>query len=224
MRLVAYRKLTDSVPSQVFKQMGFNSAPIFMHFPEKGKPKKGDNMDIQRMGFQAEVFAKWIQERTDVNIRVFRPPNYSGTIALLILLMLTATLLYMRRNNLEFLYNRTSWGLLAVCIVFVMMSGQMWNHIRGPPFMQRTQRGISYIHGSSSAQLVMESYIIMSLYGCVVIGMILMNEAPLLPGGESKKKTFLAIGGLGMFICFFSFLLSVFRSKAHGYPYSLLFS
>lgn len=35
--------------------MGFNSAPIFVHFPEKGKPKKGDNMDIQRVGFQAEV-------------------------------------------------------------------------------------------------------------------------------------------------------------------------
>lgn len=130
----------------------------------------------------------------------------------------------MRRNNLEFLYNRTSWGTFALCIVFAMISGQMWNHIRGPPLMQRTQRGISYIHGSSSGQLVMESYIIMGLYASVVLGMILMNEAPLVPGGESKKKTALAIGGLVLFVFFFSSLLSVFRSKAHGYPYSFLFS
>ncbi|OQR80256.1 tumor suppressor candidate 3-like [Tropilaelaps mercedesae] len=209
---------------EVFQQMGFNSAPIFMHFPEKGKPKKGDSMDIQRIGFQAEVLVKWIQERTDISIRVFRPPNYSGTIALLVLIVLVGALLYMRRNNLELLYNRTSWGMLALCIVFAMMSGQMWNHIRGPPLTQRTERGISYIHNSTSGQLVMESYIIMVLYAAVVLGMILMNEAPLVPGGESKKKTALAIGGLALFVFFFSSLLSVFRSKAHGYPYSFLFT
>jgi oligosaccharyltransferase complex subunit gamma len=31
-----------------------------------------------------------------------------------------------------------------------MMSGQMWNHIRGPPLVQKTQNGqVAYIHGSS---------------------------------------------------------------------------
>jgi len=209
--------------SEIFQQMGLNSAPIFMHFPDKGKPKKGDNMDIQRTGFAAEVFSKWIQERTDVQIRVFRPPNYSGTIALLVLVMLIGALLYMRRNNLEFLYNRTSWAIAALFIVFAMISGQMWNHIRGPPLMQRTQNGISYIHGSSSSQLVMESYIIMGLYASVVFGMILLNEAPLQSGGETKKKTIMSMVGLGLFVFFFSTLLSVFRSKAHGYPYSFLF-
>ena len=35
-------------------------------------------MDIQRVGFSAEAIAKWIMERTEMNIRVFRPPNYTG--------------------------------------------------------------------------------------------------------------------------------------------------
>lgn len=37
-----------------------------------------DTMDIQRAGYMAESLAKWIQERTDIQIRIFRSPNYSG--------------------------------------------------------------------------------------------------------------------------------------------------
>jgi oligosaccharyltransferase complex subunit gamma len=65
-----------------FQIMNLNSAPVFMHFPEKGKPKKPDTMDIQRLGFGADAIAKWVAERTDVHIKVFRPPNYSGTLVM----------------------------------------------------------------------------------------------------------------------------------------------
>jgi oligosaccharyltransferase complex subunit gamma len=62
----------------VFQTLKLNTAPVFMHFPAKGKTKKQDNMDIQRTGFGADAIAKWVGERTDINIRVFRPPNYTG--------------------------------------------------------------------------------------------------------------------------------------------------
>ncbi|KAG5863532.1 Tumor suppressor candidate 3 [Gonioctena quinquepunctata] len=48
--------------------MRLNTAPVFIHFPPKGKPKKADTMDIQRIGFAAETLAKWIAERTDIQI------------------------------------------------------------------------------------------------------------------------------------------------------------
>ena len=70
----------------VFQLMKLNSAPVFMHFPEKGKPKKVDTMDLQRKGFGADAIANWIKDRTEVNIRIFRPPNYQGTILLVTLL------------------------------------------------------------------------------------------------------------------------------------------
>ncbi|XP_054714356.1 tumor suppressor candidate 3-like [Uloborus diversus] len=207
----------------VFNSLGMNSAPVFMHFPEKGKPKKGDQMDIQRIGFQAETIARWISERTDITIRIFRPPNYSGTIALAILITLIGALLYMRRNNLDFLYNKTSWGLAALCIIFAMTSGQMWNHIRGPPFMHRTSRGtISYIHASSSGQFIVETYIVIILNAAITLGMILLNEAAV-PRGDSKKRKIMAVIGMVIFVVFFSLILSVFRMKAQGYPYSFLF-
>jgi len=208
--------------SDIFQMMKISSAPVFMHFPAKGKNKKGDTLDIQRVGFAAEALARWVSERSDIQIRVFRPPNYSGTIALAMLFLLIGGLMYLRRNNLDFLYNSTTWGILALIIVFAMTSGQMWNHIRGPPFFNKNQNGqVSYIHGSSQGQYVVETYIVFVLNAAVVVGMILMCESASSKGDVQKRKVY-AIVGLVFVAFFFSLLLSFFRSKAHGYPYSFL--
>jgi oligosaccharyltransferase complex subunit gamma len=49
-----------------------------------------------------------------LQIRVFRPPNYSGTVAVVLLIVVVAGFLYLRRNNLDFLYNKNCWGIGAV--------------------------------------------------------------------------------------------------------------
>lgn len=49
-----------------------------------------------------------------LKIRVLRPPNYAGPTAFLLLFILVGGLLYMKRNNLDFLYNRTAWGIAAL--------------------------------------------------------------------------------------------------------------
>ena len=54
---------------------------------------------------------------------------------------------------MEFLQNKNAWGTLALFFVFAMISGQMWNHIRGPPLVQKTQGGVAYIHGSSQVSV-----------------------------------------------------------------------
>jgi len=208
--------------TDVFQAMKLNTAPVFMHFPAKGKSKKADNMDLQRVGFSAEAIAKWIGERTEMNIRVFRPPNYTGTVALLMLFAMVGGLFYLRRNNLEFLYNKTAWSLLAMFFVFAMTSGQMWNHIRGPPFVNKGRDGgVAYIHNSSQGQFVLETYFVMVIYALIVGGTIMLIEA-----GESKgdvgKRRILAVVGLALLAFFFSLILSIFRSKAGGYPYSFL--
>lgn len=208
--------------SDVFQMLRLNTAPVFIHFPAKGKPKPADTMDIQRVGVSAEVIGKWIQERTDIQIRIFRPPNYSATVAILMLTAFVGGFLYLRRNNLDFLYNKQMWGFLAVIFCFAMVSGQMWNHIRSPPFVHKGQNGgIAYIHGSSQGQLVIETYIVMFLNAMIVAGMILLTES----GWQSdpRKGKIAAVVGLVLVAVFFSLILSIFRSKAQGYPYSFLF-
>ncbi|WKY00541.1 hypothetical protein Q1695_014964 [Nippostrongylus brasiliensis] len=225
---------------QIFQAMNLNTAPILYHFgPKLQGKKKPDQMDFQRHGFDADAMARFVADQTDVQIRILRPPNYAAPVVIVLLLALVLGLLYMKRNNLEFLYNRTSWGLVCLCITFVFLSGQMWNHIRGPPFIMNNPqtREASFIHGSTQYQLVAETYIVGALYAAITFGFILLNEAasPSSEGSEKKKSSsskpffgvnnnMLAYVGLGLVVVFFSLMLSIFRSKYRGYPYSFLFS
>ena len=68
---------------------------------------------------------------------------------------------------------------------------------------------------------MIETYLVMMLYAAIVFGMILLTEAAEAKGDVGKKRV-LAIVGLALVAFFFSLILSIFRSKAGGYPYSFL--
>lgn len=208
---------------EIFTSLGLNSAPAFIHFPAKGKRKSVDTYDIQRQGFHAENLGKWITDRTDVAIKIFRPPNYAGTIILVLLFSLAGGILYVRRNSLAFLYNKNFWGMISIFIILAMTSGQMWNHIRGPPYYHRNpQTGtFHYIHGSSQGQLVAETHIVMLINGAIVAGLILLSESTQ-PKNDIQQRKIMAFGGLVLVAFFFSLIMSIFRQKYHGYPYSFL--
>ncbi|CAF4439850.1 unnamed protein product, partial [Adineta steineri] len=88
-------------------------------------------------GFSAEAQAKWIHDRADVHIHVFRPPNYSGFLLVVLLVTMIGGLLYIKRNSLEFLYNPVVWGMFIILAILICISGQIWNSIRGSPFLHR---------------------------------------------------------------------------------------
>lgn len=148
-----------------------NSAPTFLHFPSKGKPRRADTYELQVRGFAAEQLARWVADRTDVQvitkhitesqtlsfkqsnqisifnlnmlcicddriipklfhvcaffffflsqIRVIRPPNYAGPLLLGFLLAGIGGLAYLRRNNLEFLFNKNVWAFSALVMLFI---------------------------------------------------------------------------------------------------------
>ncbi|CAF2092803.1 unnamed protein product [Rotaria magnacalcarata] len=152
--------------SEVFQYLKLNSAPVFIHFPPRMKPKKSDYMDISRWGFSAEQIAKWIHDRADVQIHIFRPPNYSGFLLIILLVTMIGGLLYIKRNSLEFLYNQVVWGMFVVLAILICISGQIWNSIRGSPFLHRNpQTGqIGLFSGSSGYQFIAETYVVFLLY------------------------------------------------------------
>jgi hypothetical protein len=106
-----------------------------------------------RSGFSAEQVVKWINDRTDVQIHIFRPPNYSGFLLVVLLVTMIGGLLYIKRNSLEFLYNQYVWGIFVIVsdshrspfvsdrafqlAILICISGQIWNSIRGSPFLHR---------------------------------------------------------------------------------------
>lgn len=210
--------------SDIFSSLNINSAPCFLYFSEKGNFKNPDELNIQRLGFGADVISRWIAEKTGMVIKIIRPPNMSVPIMMIIFGLTICAIIYMSRNSLGIIFNRNVWAITAVAIVLLMTSGQMWNHIRGAPLMQRGRTQNNYIHTSSSGQFVIETYLVMLINAGIAIGMVLMTDA--LKSGdktEGKRRKILARVGLCMTIFFFSLLLSIFRQKSYGYPYRLLF-
>ncbi|KRY36425.1 Magnesium transporter protein 1, partial [Trichinella spiralis] len=205
---------------EVFHTLGISAIPIILHVPPRGNLKRQDKMDFQRSGIQAEAIAKWVHERTDVVIPVMRPPNYAGPVALFLLLMLVCGLLYMKRSSLDFLYNRNLWGFLALCITFAFLSGQMWNHIRSPPFFYHNPKTGQWTIFSQGTQMqfIVETYIVALIYMAITMGFILLVDATDTKTSSSKTRLY-AYAGIGLVVIVFSCLLSVFRLKYRGYPY-----
>ncbi len=74
--------------------------------------------------------------------------------------------------------------------ILIFISGQMWNQIRGPPLVHRNpQTGqIGFFAGGHGYQFIAETYIVFSIYGLIVLGIILMNEAPKYQNDSGMKK------------------------------------
>lgn len=52
----------------VLLKLNTASAPQFIIFGRKGKPKQADHFDMSRVGFSAEQIAKWVNDRTEINV------------------------------------------------------------------------------------------------------------------------------------------------------------
>ena len=128
------------------------------------------------------------------------------------------------KTMLCFLQSDTTWSMLIVNWVLAMLSGQIWNKIRNPNLVGRTQKDMTWIHASRKRQFVLETYFVLFMYGFVVFGMLLVIEAAESSNTKVKRRQIIAFIGVVLILIFFSLLLSIFKSKLHGYPYSLLFN
>jgi len=80
----------------------------------------------------------------------------------------------------------------------------------------------TYVHPDFDTQFVSETYLIFVINAAIVLGMVLLAETSSLIGEGPQKKVLVCVG-LGLVATFFSLLLSIFRAKYQGYPYSFLF-
>jgi len=61
----------------------------------------------------------------------------------------------------------------------------------------------------------------MLINGAIVAGLILLSESTQ-PKNDIQQRKIMAFGGLVLVAFFFSLIMSIFRQKYHGYPYSFL--
>ena len=128
------------------------------------------------------------------------------------------------KTMLCFLQSDTTWSMLIVNWVLAMLSGQMWNKIRNPNLVGKTQNDMTWIHASRKRQFVLETYFVLFMYGLIVFGIVLIIKAAESGKTKVKRRQTTAFIGVVLILIFFSLLLSILKSKLHGYPYSLLFN
>jgi oligosaccharyltransferase complex subunit gamma len=212
--------------SEVFSSLKLNSAPGFFHFPGSAQKadKSQDKLDIQRKGYQADSLAKWVADRTGVSVSVTRPPSYAGLMIILGVVALIGLLAFTTGFNFKWLNSSKLWGCISVLIILTFTSGQMWNHIRGPPPMGRGQGSkMQFIASGSQMQYVFETYWVFVMYGMTSFGVILMGDHAGNKSMDAGKRKVAGVAGVAIFIIFYSLALATFREKYAGYPYKLLF-
>ncbi|KAL8581002.1 hypothetical protein ACOMHN_048036 [Nucella lapillus] len=203
----------------VFQMLKVQQVPLFIHFPAKGKRKKVDTMNMMSMDSQAEEMVKWIMDRTEIEFKVVRPINYVYLLSVTAALFVLGIALVFLRKRMHWVFNSTVSAIVVLIVIFAMISGYMWNQIRKPPRMHVDQRTgqLMYVSPNRGSQFIMETYVIMLLYGAMLVGFIMMNEI-----GSLKKrwgKIVLALAGLVCVVFFFIQLLTVFKKKSPYYPY-----
>lgn len=206
-----------------FQQMKLQYVPAFYYFPGHRKRKKSDTFDSRRAGYKAVALAQWIAEVADTKIKIVVPVDFKPFLTAAAALF-PFFLLALWKPDLvtKVMGNKFVWGLLVMGAVLVMTSGQMWNHIRKPADASRNSKGgVQYIHGGRSAQYVLESYMIMGINAAIAVGFIFLNEVHRFENKYFRKG--LGFIGLAMVGIFFGLLISIFRMKVGGYPYSFLF-
>lgn len=145
---------------------------------------------------------------------------------------------------LPILQNRNIWASISLISILLFTSGHMFNHIRKVPYVAGDGRGgISYFAGSFQSQYGLETQVVAALCklantlsGSSIrtstdINVFLLDgllafcaislavKVPRISDTRSQQVAVLAWGGV-LFVMY-SFLLSIFRIKNGGYPFSL---
>jgi len=143
-------------------QSGLTSIPQIVELPMARRASQGSKIDVNIYEITQKItphaVAVWIQERTGQLIMT-EPfiDKYNREIAMagtFILLLILIPKVYARRKD------PMIWFAASVCVYLFVMSGSIYNAIRGTPFWHQSQDGsIMFFYPSSRDQFIVEGYI-----------------------------------------------------------------
>ncbi|KAK3305321.1 uncharacterized protein B0T15DRAFT_193453 [Chaetomium strumarium] len=213
----------------VFMSLGLQTAPVLMLFPPTVGPHATVSSDPIRYDFTsgaqaAEQVHAWVArhlpDRPHPPIK--RPINWMRWISTFVVLSGGLTASYVAWPYvLPVIQSRTVWAAVTLISILLFTSGHMFNHIRNVPYVAGDGRGgISYFANGFQNQYGLETQIVAAMYGVLALsGISLAIKVPRMSDPKAQGVVLLAWGGI-LFVVY-SLLLSIFRQKNPGYPFSL---
>ncbi|CAG8565593.1 8009_t:CDS:2 [Diversispora eburnea] len=155
---------------EVYAKLNLNNAPTMFYFPPTTGPyakeiSEPNRYEFNRRGFSAEGFASYLSGHVGIQVPVKRPINFFAIfVSIFVILGTLAAIKLLYPFIKKVFQNRNTWAAISLVIILMMISGHMWNHIRGPPYVLQNNGQISYIASGFSNQLGMESQIVAMMY------------------------------------------------------------
>ncbi|KAF1809008.1 putative dolichyl-diphosphooligosaccharide-protein glycotransferase [Eremomyces bilateralis CBS 781.70] len=212
-----------------FQSLNLQTAPVLLIFhPTIGPDAKVDPQPT-RFDFNAgpqtaesvhAILSRHLPSGPHPPVR--RPVNYVKIVVITTAVLGLITLFAVAAPYLlPIIQNRNLWAAISLVLVLVFTSGQMFNHIRKVPYVAGNGKGgISYFAGGFQSQFGLETQIIAGIYGMLAFATITL--ALKVPRTADPKRQQVAVFiWSGILFLVYSFLLSVFRMKNSGYPFTL---
>jgi len=111
------------------------------------------------------------------------------------------------------------WYGAALCVYMFVMSGSIYNAIRGTPFWHQTADGkvVSYIYPSAREQFIVEGYIMASLLTGLGLLVVALNTVPFMFKNPWTQRSF-AMGFIILLVYGFNLLRAIMKKKYGHYP------
>ncbi|KAL1881435.1 hypothetical protein VTK73DRAFT_3953 [Phialemonium thermophilum] len=212
-----------------FLELGLQTAPVLLLFQPTVGPYASTSPEPIRYDFtngpqSAEQVHHWLARHTPDRPHppVKRPINWLRWISAVIMISGAFTAAFVAWPYIfPFIRSRNPWAAVSLILILLFTSGHMFNHIRKVPYVASNNRGgISYFAGGFQNQFGMETQIVAAIYGVLSFATIcLVVKVPRIKDRNSQQVAVIAWSGVIFFV--YSFLLSIFRIKNGGYPFSL---
>jgi oligosaccharyltransferase complex subunit gamma len=213
----------------VFMSLGLQTAPVLFLFPPTAGAHAAASAEPIRYDFTngaqtAEQVHSWVArhlaDRPHPPIK--RPINWMRWISTFVILSGGLTASYVAWPYvLPVIQSRTVWAAITLISILLFTSGHMFNQIRNVPYVAGDGKGgVSYFASGFQNQYGLETQIVAAIYGILALsGISLAIKVPRMTDPKAQGIAIIAWGSILFLV--YSFLLSVFRGKNAGYPFSL---
>ncbi|KAK8124570.1 uncharacterized protein PG998_000329 [Apiospora kogelbergensis] len=205
-----------------FISLSLQTAPVLVFFPQR--LALTPFLASKVLPLSAEQVQAWIARHLPgrPHPAVKRPVNYvAWAVGVVSTLGIAGALAKAGPYILPIVQNRNAWAAISLIGILMFTSGHMFNQIRKVPYVAGDGHGgISYFSSGFQNQLGMETQIIAFIYGLLSFSAIaLIMKVPRV--ADAKKQQVWVLLWSAILFLLYSFLLSIFRIKNGGYPFSL---
>lgn len=211
-----------------FLSLQLNNIPKVFHFPPSTnkRPNEYVKQFDEYQFYQGDhkvLLTSWLNQITGHTFNIYIPPDYTRIATNALITFVVVMLI--RKFNAEFIMVATSrilWSGISLVAILLLISGYMFNQIRGVPFVMEHQGGkVDYFIPQQQNQLGVETQIMSFVYGCLsLLVVMLIKRAPQIKNSHVKLIAVIVLSIL-IFVLY-SVLLSIFGIKGMGYPYRFI--